>query len=228
MAAQSALAYPTPVDFDGRPLRWKLNAASQPISFEIIADDPAFLNMFSETVFEAAQMWTDVPTSYFVFAPVAENQTANVTINLNSVIAGGDYSAGYAVFDAYEPTEPPQPKHCSIFVAITNDQSYYAISKTILHELGHCVGLGHTLVPEAIMSYSLDKNSYSLDTDDEAGITRLYPQDGKKPALAPGCAVGSMTSSSNSRPWHSLLILLLPPGLCLVGISQSNRRRQTN
>lgn len=228
LTAQIAIAYPTPVDFDGRPLRWNITATSGPISYEIVADEPFFINTFSDIVSEAAQMWTDVETSYVSLAPVAENETAKVTVNLQSVIEGGAYAAGYASFDAYEPTEPPQPNHCSVFVAITSDQSYYSISKTILHELGHCLGLGHTLVPEAIMSYSLDKNSFALDTDDAAGITRLYPQDGQKPALAPGCAVGSFSQTADARrAWPTLLILLIPLSLSCVH-SRVSRKKAIN
>jgi hypothetical protein len=209
LAAPSALAYPTPVDFDGSILRWDIDKAAAPIRLEIVADRQADLSLFSDAVLDSAQIWTDVPTSYFAYTQAAEGESAQVTVNLESAIDGGSYSAGYAIFDEFDTNAPPRPKHCSIFVAITDDQSYLAISKTILHELGHCLGLGHTLIPEAIMSYSLDKNGYGLDVDDEAAVTRLYPQDGSKPKLPPGCSVGAHGSPGHGV-WLGVLALSAP------------------
>lgn len=198
LTASKAWSYPTPVDFDGTLMRWNIGRTNPSILLEVVADRPEDLNIFSEAVAESAQLWTDVPTSYFKFVPTSAGETAQVTVNLKSAQTGGTYSAGYAIFDGYDDQSPPRPTHCSIFVGITDDQSYYAISKTILHELGHCVGLGHTLIPEAIMSYSLDKNSYALDIDDEAAVSRLYPQDGSRPRLPPGCSIGvTQTSTTN-------------------------------
>lgn len=214
-----ALAYPTPVDFDGSLLRWNITREDPPVRFEIVADQAQDLTLFDDAVTDAAQIWTDVETSYFQFAPVGEGEAAQVTVHLKSALTDGSYSAGYAIFDAYDNHQPPRPTHCSIYVGITADQSYYSISKTILHELGHCAGLGHTLIPEAIMSYSLDKNQFGLDIDDQAAVSRLYPQDGSRPNLPPGCSIGTLAHPHSLRlTW---LILSVP---LIIAISWDWRR----
>ncbi len=151
-------------------------------------------------------MWNNIPSSYFRYAAAEPDSEAKVTVNLDRVTSGSPFSAGYAVFDRYDGAKP---LHCTIHVTLDSASYYQAVSKTILHELGHCLGLGHTLIPEAIMSYSLDKNAFALDVDDEAAVTRLYPADGSKPGLPPGCAV-AWPARQNRLPLA--LILLLPLG----------------
>jgi hypothetical protein len=197
-----ALAYPTPVDFDGSLMRWDIDIKSAPITWEVKADEEAFLASYGDIVDDATQMWSEIPTSYFKYTPVPQGAKAQVTLNLKSSIAGGDFSAGYAIFDEYDGQKP---KHCTINVVVDDYVSYHGMQKTILHELGHCLGLGHTLIPEAIMSYRLEENSYALDIDDKAAATRLYPADGSKPQLPPGCAAGTEHEGAS----RTLLALLL-------------------
>lgn len=217
LAAAEAAGYPTPVDFDGSLMRWDVGIDSAPITFEVVADSDRDLTLFGGVVDDAANLWTDVPSSYFAFAPVGSDAKAQVTVHLDSANTGSDFSAGYAVFDEYDGKVPT---HCAIHITMDESVSYGSLSKTVLHELGHCAGLGHTLIPEAIMSYSLDKNSFGLDVDDEAALTRLYPADGSTPKLPPGCAIGAW----QGRPAGVTLILLLLLPVILVAINPGGRR----
>lgn len=182
------MAYPTPVDFDGSLLRWDIAIGAAPILYEIVAKDEQDRQLFQNAVDDAAALWSNVPSAYFALAPAQSGDTAQVTVHLEAAIDGAAYSAGYAIFDEYDGAKPV---HCSIHVTVDQSVSYVGFAKTVLHELGHCAGLGHTLIPEAIMSYSLDANAFALDVDDEAALTRLYPADGSSPKLPPGCAVGA-------------------------------------
>ncbi len=208
----TAFAYPTPVDFDGSLMRWDLDRDSLPVTYEVKADNESFSANYGAIVDDAAGMWSDIQTSYFHYSPVEGAAKAMVTLNLKSAIDGGDFSAGYAIFDAYDGQKP---KHCSIFIVVDEYVSYQGMQKTILHELGHCVGLGHTLIPEAIMSYRLEENSYALDVDDRAAVSRLYPADGSRPQVAPGCAVGATRGEAPALP---LLVLLALPLALAAGL----------
>lgn len=210
------LAYPTPVDFDGSIMRWDIGPDDPPITFEVRADLQSDLDDFYTAVVDSADLWSSVSNSYFRYAEVQEGEVAQVTVNLNRSIDGYAVSSGYAVFDAYEDKKP---SHCSIFILVDDSFSQNSVAKTILHELGHCVGLGHSLIPEAIMSYQLAKNQFALDIDDEAAVTRLYPASGDEPKLPPGCSVGSMPRGQSIGNW---MLLLVP---FWVGLLLSGRNR---
>jgi hypothetical protein len=191
-AERAAQSYPTPVDFDGSLMRWDIGMDAAPITYETVATRDQDLTLFGGAVDDAARLWTDVPSAYFAYALVGPETKAQVTVHLDSTIDGSEFSAGYAVFDEYDGTSP---SHCSIHIPVDGSVTLTGFAKTVLHELGHCAGLGHTLIPEAIMSYSLDKNSFTLDVDDEAALTRLYPADGSTPKLPPGCSAGATGAS---------------------------------
>ena len=213
-----ALAYPTPVDFDGSILRWDINLGAPPITYGIVADRDDDALTYQGAVDDAAGLWNDVPSSYFNFAAAESSVAPQVTIHLKSAIDGGDYSAGYALFDEYEGKKPT---HCSIFVTADDTIGYTGMAKTFLHEMGHCLGLGHSLVPQAIMSYKLTENHFALDVDDQAAAARLYPVDGSKPKLPPGCSVGATQRGAN--PWAVLALMILPP--LAVNFHARSRRR---
>ncbi len=184
----AGFSYPTPVDFDGSILRWDISMDDDPVTYEIKSTSDADISSYDTIIDESADLWSSSPNSYFRYARATEDQIARVTINLERSIDGSAVSSGYALFDEYKDQKP---EHCSIFVLIDDNLSSLSIAKTILHELGHCLGLGHSLIPEAIMSYQLEKNSFSLDIDDQAAVSRLYPADGSTPKLPPGCSVGT-------------------------------------
>lgn len=215
--SEPLLAYPTPVDFDGSILRWDIGPESAPITYEIDADRPEDALTYQGAIEEAIGLWNGVPASYFTYDRAQATQAAQVTLHLQSVIDGGQYSAGYAIFDEYDGVKP---SHCSIYVSVGDNVGYTAMAKTFLHELGHCLGLGHSLIPQAIMSYKLEENSFALDVDDQAAAARLYPADGSDPKLPPGCAVGPPRTGDRTLVW----LVLAPLALAAVTARPGLRR----
>ena len=216
-----ALAYPTPVDFDGSLTRWDIHLGDPPVTYEIVGAD-ADVQAYSAAIQEAAGKWNDVSTSYFQYRLADPGEAAQVTIHLDSVLSGVTDSAGYTEFDKYNGTKP---LHCSIHVEVDDGVSYYDTSKTFLHEMGHGLGLGHSLIPHAIMSYSLDQNEFALDTDDEAAVSRLYPADGSRPRLPLGCAVGAGQRSGPTRA--AALVLLVLPAAAVTTLRLRGSRGQS-
>ena len=196
-------AYPAPVDFSGQLLRWQIDQYSPAITFAIEADNPDDLLLYEGTISYAAALWSNVPGSYFKYRAATEGETPQVTIQLKNTLSGVRNTAGFTSFDQMENGAP---KHCSITVQVGPDFSEYDLAKVFLHELGHGLGLGHSLVPEAIMSYSLDKNRFALDIDDNAAVAHSYPADGSRPSLPLGCAV---LSGHEKRPRGGLLFWIL-------------------
>lgn len=182
-----AAAYPTPVDFSGKLLRWHITAANPQVTYAVAADDEAYITEFGPLVDLAAAKWSDVNTSLLRLSPTGPDEIPQITLTFKSQIDGGGVAAGYSWFDAMDPVTGPE--HCSIEVLVWSGMGEWDLSKTILHELGHCLGLGHSLVAESIMSYDLGENTFDLDIDDRAALTLLYPADGSQPKMPPGCAV---------------------------------------
>lgn len=204
------MAYPTPVDFNGVLQRWDRTPENPTVYYQVDADEEEDFNRFYGYVLMAADMWSDVKGSFIKLEPVPEGHVADINVKLARSFSGGEQSSGFATFD---DSDESGPKHCQIEIAIHDSLSTYSFAKTTLHELGHCVGLGHTLLPKAIMSYYLGENEFKLDTDDTAAVSRLYPSDGSEPKLPPGCAVGEGHAGS------SRLLLLLLGGAPLFVIS---------
>ena len=222
LASSRVLAYPTPMDLDGQVHRWPLTVGQTDVYFDISVTDESLRTLFYEITLSAADVWSGVDNTIIRVKPATIDVTSQITIYFESSIAGGDMAAGYSIFD---DIKDGVPQHCSVHIAADSNSDSYNLSKTTLHEMGHCLGLGHSLVPSSIMSYSLEKNSFGLAMDDEAAIARLYPADGSRAKLAPGCAVGSRRQSGG-QPFVIFILFIVP--VCLVGLSKIMRRLLKN
>ncbi len=220
----TAAAYPVPIDFSGALLRWNILGPEDPVYFEIINDSTISTELANQLVSSSTAIWSDVEGSILRLANAADTagSSPRITINFNSSFDGGSFAAAYAAMDEYDLDG--NPAHCSVHVAIRGGEQTSDLEKTILHELGHCLGLGHSLFPKAIMSYRLEENSFALDVDDMAAIRRHYPVDGTHAALPPGCTVGQKPSTGRQGaniPWFiDPFILLLPVITWLTGRRQ--------
>jgi hypothetical protein len=101
-----------------------------------------------------------------------------------------------------EPGKPPPvayaglPPACTIFTTNfpqpvrfnddyewdrTPDSGQFDVESVALHEIGHILGLGHSMVPTAVMFPALAKGAHRrhLTPDDIAGLHTAYPHEGQ-------------------------------------------------
>ena len=66
---------------------------------------------------------------------------------------------------------------CNIKISDASSSNAKALTKTLTHELGHCLGLAHPQeTTHSVMSYFSD--AIRLQIDDKMGLTYLYPSSG--------------------------------------------------
>ena len=85
-----------------------------------------------------------------------------------NVIGWGGTSLGSANYSGLE---------CDIALGATPyDWTYYSVARVVAHEVGHCLGMGHSEVFGAIMWASVGAESdVTLSEDDVAGLRSAYP-----------------------------------------------------
>ncbi len=132
-------------------------------------------------------------------------------------------------------------RDCDIQVG-TDIDSIPSFIFVMVHEFGHCLGLGHNHSdPSAIMGYWQPRSVIELGLDDIAGVLSLYPPagDGELKTFAPcGSLVGVAARGAEGRPpqfqilrpQRSVLpavILLIPVlGVALSSVTSWSFRRR--
>lgn len=133
---------------------------------------------------EAMAQWNSVRGSYlrFEMESVSGVLDAVKTDNTHNIMIKHCASSSIAAYAAPSPLIGSDGKEnnniigdCDIVICDNSFDANYLV-KTLVHEFGHCVGLGHPHSNyNAIMSYSRTIDSYKLDADDKAGAIYLYP-----------------------------------------------------
>lgn len=185
---------------------------------------------------EAVSTWNRVETAY-VELQVSENSGATLDDEDEDFAIVVDEQQSKAVAAAATPSfissdddgmasSNKRNEHiihdCDIAVADTQVKAK-SLLRTLVHELGHCLGLGHPHSSyHSIMSYaSIDGDSAKLALDDEAGVSFLYPEPGQSQEVKALTACGVVGFGGASSVWTALLLLLpLAPSLGRLLVSR--------
>lgn len=169
----------------------------------------------------AMNTWSNVPTAY-VILKVQENAAAHLDENdeVFSIVVDEQESKAVAaaalpnfISRDPEPSENERNPHlihdCDITVSSTK-VSAKSLLRTLVHELGHCLGLGHPHSSyRSIMSYALLNESTELSLDDKAGVSFLYPEPGESEKVQYLTSCGTLGGvGSPAGLWFGLPLLL--------------------
>ncbi len=152
---------------------------------------------FAMLVDRAMNYWNEIPGLSVQLAVGEErNGVIDSDDNVFSVGIGKiDSVASGLAFPSVDEKNPARLRDCDIQVG-TDVESIPSFIFVMVHEFGHCLGLGHNHSdPHAIMSYWQPRSVVALSLDDIAGALSLYPSDagGKLNTFAPCGSLGAMS-----------------------------------
>lgn len=236
----------------GNAVRLNVTEASPKAYFRISGAAPAFKNkekfmngeyadaddsnFFKAVVTEAMKKWNDVEDSFVELALEAAEgpgQNSDDKINNISIGAGSWSDAGSALLTTGNTNADSQYiVDCDITLDSETDVEKF--SYTVLHELGHCLGLKHPhYSTKSVMSYSNLGKKFEPALDDKAGITVLYPVAfEKRKNLIPLCGnvvpqfkSGTGTGLPSTR-LPAFLLILIPLQMMIARGLKSRKQRQ--
>jgi len=201
---------------------WRENLIRQPVTsdspnvnWSIDTNNPSI----EATAQAAFQQWQDVDSAYITFTQVAPGANDAIEIVILSSLSNS-FAGGQAI--TYWGPEG-EITRCTIEILDTTlSTGGTSYAQTVLtHEVGHCLGLAHSIANHAVMSYR-DPAS-TLTADDRFALTVLYPEDGT--SLPMGCAsIKQWPGSGPKDPRQtSFFLTFLLMGLGMLWLRKKSR-----
>ncbi len=167
----------------------------------------------------AVAKWNTVPGSYLQIV-VAEDSSVSLNTDDQQFVIAVTSVGATAAASALPNIEESSIIDCDISIG-SKSTSATSLARTIVHEFGHCIGLGHNHTNYgAIMGYSNSTSeSYSLGLDDMAGLIYLYPDRSVGAGDYKEVVCGSI--SMGKKPKAYIALALLFP--CFIAFTRKRR-----
>ncbi len=135
-------------------------------------DDKAYMK---ELINLALQTWNEVPGSYIQLEVEIKEDIGKDSEDKQHTIVVKEESNISITASALPSVESDLITDCDIVIAKRGIKAK-SLAYALIHELGHCLGLGHNhLNYNALMGYARSSSSLKLGADDMAGLIYLYP-----------------------------------------------------
>lgn len=195
-------AWASPVgDWAGKVVRWNITSAS-PALFTYVNSVDAKVTGAAATAFAK---WQGIGSSYIAFQG-GTPANAQITIEVSTLANGFASAQAIPTIDASGNITGCTVQVSSTYVSAAANST--ALEPTLTHEVGHCLGLAHSVSYGAVMSY---RSGGSDPTDDDVyAVTLLYPNDDQL-NYPLGCATVATprrgSGGPSAGPLESLVIL---------------------
>ncbi len=217
--ATGAWAFVTQKTDSGIPLRW--SARSIPVPFVLNQAGTPDTDGAFDAIRAAFQTWGTLPAAGITFRDMGltalrrvANDGVNLLIFLSTDLDPADFAGGdtIAVAGTIFDTITGEIVDCDIVFnnrdnrfATTSTPGIADVQSVATHEVGHLIGLDHSMVPTASMAPTLDVSLGELrrvlTADDVAGAAFLYPVPGVPPV-----AVALQVNQPAYRPGDTLVL----------------------